>query len=133
MVKSLLAAIAAFCLFALTPGVAFTEQHLSWNGKEIKGWICDGKELKPKFGATAANTWVFTGREIRPKVGATVSNTWVFDGRELRPKTGATAANTWIITGNKARLKAGVNAANTWDVGTAPILVIAGALVLHLY
>ena len=76
MVKSLLAAIVALCLFALTPDVAFTEQHLSWNGKEIKGWICDGKVLKPKVGATAANTW---------------------------------------------------------DVGSAPILVIAGALVLHLY
>ena len=133
MVKSLLAALAALCLFALTPDVAFTEQHLSWNGKEIKGWICDGRVLKPKVGATAANTWVFTGREIHPKVGVTAANTWVFDGRELRPKVGATAANTWIIDGNKARPKAGANAANTWDVGSAPILVIAGALVLHLY
>lgn len=30
---------------------------LQWNGKEISGWIFDGKELKPKRNATSANTW----------------------------------------------------------------------------
>ena len=24
-----------------------------------KSWVCDGKELKPKSGATTTNTWVF--------------------------------------------------------------------------
>lgn len=133
MPKSLLAAIAALCLFALAPGDAFAERHLAWNGKEINGWICDGKVLKPKHGATDANTWVFTGREIRPKVGPSAATTWIFNGRELRPKVGAKPSNTWIIDGNKSCPKAGANDANTWDVGTAPILVIAGALVLHLY
>ena len=55
---------------------ASAEQRLKWNGREINGWICDGKELKPRSGATSSNTW---------------------------------------------------------DVGSAPILVIAGAVVLRLF
>ena len=70
-------------------------QRLNWNGREINGWVCDGKELKPKFGATNTNTWILDGAKMKPKFGATN--------------------------------------ANTWDVGNAPILVIAGAVVLHLY
>lgn len=115
------------------PELAFAEQNLSWNGKEIKGWVCDGKELKPKSGATPSNTWVFNGREIHPKIGATSSNTWMFDGKELKPKLGANSSNTWIIDGNTAKPKFGATSSNTWKVGNAPILVIAGALVLHLY
>ena len=50
-------------------------------------WVCDGKELKPKSGASFSNTWVFDGKEIKPKTGASFSNTWIWDGKELKPKT----------------------------------------------
>lgn len=133
MLKLGFAVVLTLFVFALMPNLAFAEQSLSWNGKEIKGWVCDGKELKPKFGATSSNTWVFNGREIHPKSGANSSNTWIFDGKELRPKFGANSSNTWIIDGSKARPKFGATSSNTWKVGNAPILVIAGALVLHLY
>ena len=130
--KGLLVCLIATALGALaTP--AHAEQKLAWNGREIKGWVCDGRELKPKMGANFQNTWIFDGREIRPKSGANFQNTWIFDGRELKPKTGANFQNTWIIEGGKAKPKTGANFKNTWNVGTAPILVIAGALVLHLY
>lgn len=130
--KGLLVCLITTVLGALA-APAHAEQKLAWNGREINGWVCDGRELKPKFGANMQNTWIFDGREIRPKTGANFGNTWIFDGRELKPKTGANFQNTWIIEGNKARPKTGANFKNTWNVGTAPILVIAGALVLHLY
>ena len=131
MLKKLLPAF-LLLLFAL-PAPLHAEQHLAWNGREFKGWICDGHELKPKSGANSANTWIFNGREIKPKSGATSVNTWIFDGRELKPKSVSTSANTWIIEGNHAKPKSDANSRNTWNVGSAPILVIAGALVLHLY
>lgn len=117
----------------LVPAVAYAANTLAWNGREIKGWVCDGRELKPKTGASFSNTWIFDGREIKPKSGANFSNTWVFDGHELKPKSGANFSNTWIIEGGRCRPKSGANSSNTWNVGTAPILVIAGAIVLHLY
>lgn len=107
--------------------------NLAWNGKEISGWVCDGRELKPKSGASSSNTWVFDGKNIKLKSGGTSSNTWIWDGKELKPKSGASASNTWVIDGGKARPKTGSSASNTWDVGNAPILVIAGATVLRLY
>lgn len=33
-------------------------------------WICDGKELRPKTGATLSNTWIFDGSEIKPRAYA---------------------------------------------------------------
>ena len=120
-------------IFLSIATVAFAEQHLAWNGREINGWLCDGKELKPKSGANSSNTWVFNGREIRPKSGANSSNTWVYDGRELKPKSGANSSNTWVIDGNRAKPKSGANSSNTWVIGNAPILAVAGALVLRLY
>lgn len=83
-----------FLLLAL-PALAFAERSLAWNGREIKGWVCDGKELKPR---SCANS-----------------------------------RNTGVIVNGKAKPKSGANSPNTWNVGSAPILVIAGALVLHLY
>lgn len=38
--------------------------------------ICDGRELKPKYGSNFSNTWVFDGKEIKPKSGANNSNTY---------------------------------------------------------
>lgn len=111
----------------------YAEQHLQWNGREINGWVCDGKELKPKYGASAANTWIFSNGEIKPKYGANSSNTWIFNGKELKPKYGANSSNTWILDGNKIKPKYGANSSNTIDVGNAPILVIAGASALHLF
>ena len=29
-------------------------------------WVCDGKELKPKTGASSTNTWVCDGKEKMP-------------------------------------------------------------------
>lgn len=106
---------------------------LAWNGKEISGWVCDGRELKPKSGASFSNTWIFDGKEIKPKSGSSSSNTWAWNGKELKPKFNASSSNTWIVEGGKAKLKSGASSSNTWDVGDAPILVIAGAIVLRLY
>lgn len=128
-----LAIMLIFCLLAAIPGLALAEQRLAWNGRDIRGWTCDGTVLKPRHGATSSNTWIYNGREIRPKSGANSSNTWIFDGRELKPKSGANSSNTWIISGGKARPKSGANSSNTWNVGNAPILVIAGALALRLF
>lgn len=115
------------------PNLTFAEQTLAWDGKEIRGWICDGRELKPKFGATPHNTYIFNGKEIKPKLGANSSNTWVYNGKELKPKIGANNQNTWIIDGITARPKIGANNYNTLNIGHAPILVIAGKLAFHLY
>ncbi|MXS84200.1 hypothetical protein [Nitrosomonas oligotropha] len=41
-----------------------------------KSWVCDGRELKPKSGASSRNTWVVEGRKIKPKNGANSSNTY---------------------------------------------------------
>lgn len=121
-----------FYLFVAKP--AHAEYRLNWNGREIKGWVCDGKELKPKSGANSSNTWVYTSNgEIKPKFGANSSNTWVFNGRELKPKFGANSSNTWVLDGNKFKPRFGANSSNTWEVGNAPILVIAGAVVLRLF
>src|SRR5690606_10342759 len=57
------------------------------------GWVCDGRELKPKSGASLSNTWIFDGKEIKPKSGASLSNTWIWDGKELKPKSGASLSN----------------------------------------
>ena len=57
-------------------------------------------EIKPKQGATFANTFVWDGRELKPKQGATFSNTWVREGNEWKLKQGATFANTWVVTGS---------------------------------
>lgn len=130
-----------FCFYALllSLGMVFfaqsarAEHQIFWNGKEINGWVCNGHELRPKIGANSSNTWIFTGSEIRPKTGATSSNTWIFNGSELRPKVGANSSNTWVLSGGKFRPKAGANSSNTWNVGNAPILVITGAAVLHLF
>lgn len=129
---------AFFLIFSLAlilcmPGRSGAEERLAWNGKEIDGWLCDGKELKPKHGANSSNTWVYQNGEIKPKFGANSSNTWVFNGRELKPKFGANSSNTWILDGNKLKPKFGANSSNTWNVGTAPILVIAGKAVLRLF
>lgn len=96
-------------------------------------WVCNGRELKPKVGATSANTWMFDGKEIKPKVSATSANTWVWNGTELKPKVGASSANTWLVDGGKAMPKVGHSSANTFSVGTLPILVVAGKLVLRLW
>ncbi len=42
-----------------------------------RDWVCDGRELKPKSGATSSNTWLFDGKEIKPKNGAVMANTWL--------------------------------------------------------
>jgi hypothetical protein len=99
-----------------------------------KEWTCDGRELKPKSGATSSNTWVFDGKEIKPKSGATSSNSWVWTGTELKPKSGATAGNTWVVNGGKAKPKSGATSSNTFDVGTLPILnfaSVAGAWLMN--
>jgi hypothetical protein len=44
-------------------------------------WTCDGRESKPRSGASASNTWLFDGKEIKPKSGASSSNTWVTQKR----------------------------------------------------
>lgn len=125
-------ALLGFCLFQAKQVRA--EYRLNWNGREIKGWVCDGNELKPKFGANSSNTWIYTSNgEIKPKFGANSSNTWVFNGHELKPKFGTNSSNTWVLEGNKIKPKFGANSSNTWNVGNAPILVIAGAVVLRLF
>ncbi len=42
-------------------------------------WVCDGKELKPKSGASSSNTWIFDGEEIKPKTSASSSNKWIWN------------------------------------------------------
>lgn len=32
-----------------------------------RSWVCDGRELKPKSGASSSNTWICDGKEIKPK------------------------------------------------------------------
>ena len=96
-------------------------------------WVCDGKELKPKSGASSSNTWLFDGKEIKPKSGASSSNTWLWDGKELRPKSGSSSSNTWIIDGNKVKPKSGASFSNTYETGAGSILIIAGQLVLRLW
>ena len=96
-------------------------------------WLCDGKELKPKSGASYSNTWIFDGKEIKPKSGASYSNTWIWDGKELKPKSGASYSNTWLIDGNKAKPKSGAGSSNTFEIGSFSILVIAGQLCLRLW
>ena len=39
-------------------------------------WVCDGKELKPKSGASSSNTWVIDGQKVKPKTGSNSSNTF---------------------------------------------------------
>ena len=46
-----------------------------------RNWVCDGKVLKPKIGASSTNTWIFDGKEVKAKVGASLKNTWVWDGK----------------------------------------------------
>lgn len=118
---------------AVLPTLSHAENRLNWNGKEINGWICDGNELKPKYGANSSNTWIYANGEIKPKYGANSSNTWVFNGKELKPKYGANSSNTWVLEGNKIKPKYGANSSNTINVGDAPILVIAGRTVLRLF
>lgn len=125
--------VALFFASLLLSNQAVADMTLKWNGREINGWVSDGHELKPKHGASGSNTWIFDGREIKPKYGASSSNTWVFDGKELKPKYGASGSNTWVLDGDKIKPKFGANNSNTWRVGNAPILVIAGAVVLRLY
>jgi len=96
-------------------------------------WVCTGGELKPKSGASLSNTWMLSGKEIKPKSGATLSNTWVWDGKELKPKSGATLSNTWVVSGGKVKPKSGATLSNTFEIGTLPILVVAGKLVLRLW
>ena len=96
-------------------------------------WKCDGKELKPRSGASFSNTWVFDGKEIKTRSGASFSNTWVWNGKELKPKSGASFSNTWVVDGNRVKPKTGANSGNTYDCGDENILVIAGKVALKLY
>lgn len=125
--------VATLCAITFYPRNAYAEQKLHWNGKFINGWVCDGVVLKPQFGANSSNTWIYKNGEIRPKFGANSSNTWIFKNGELRPKFGANSSNTWVLKGDKIKPKFGANSTNTWRVGDAPILVIAGAVVLRLF
>lgn len=54
-----------------------------------KNWICNGRELKPKSGASSSNTWICDGRQIKPKNSPSASNRWLWNGKELKPKSGA--------------------------------------------
>ena len=96
-------------------------------------WVCDGKELKPKSGASLSNTWIFDGKEIKPRSGANLSNTWTWNGKELKPRTGSSLSNTWVLDGSKIKPRTGANLSNTYDTGKHPILVIAAQLVLRLW
>lgn len=57
----------------------------------------------------------------------------ICDGKELKPKQGAVSSNTWIAENGKVKPKTGANSANTYEVGSLPILAIAGKLVLRLW
>ena len=102
--------------------------RLNWNGRELDGWVFDGKELKPKSGASSRNTYVWNGKELKPKSGASSSNSYVWTGKELKPKSGASSSNTWVIQSGKAKPKSGASSSNTWDYGTAPIPIVAGKI-----
>lgn len=55
--------------------------EIKWNGKETDGgYIFDGKELKPKYGANSNNTWVIDGDKVKPKYGANSNNTYKTNG-----------------------------------------------------
>ncbi len=112
---------------------AFAMQTLSWNGREINGWVCERNQLRPKYGANGRNTWIMEGNKIRPKIGSTSANTWVMAGNEIRPMMHATAKNTWILERGIFRPKVGANSSNTWRVGSAPPLVIVGKVILRLF
>lgn len=131
--KKFLLSTVTLLIVALLAGEALAMQALRWNGREIDGWVCVGNELKPRVGATSANTWILQGNEIRPKSGATSGNTWVRSGNEIRPKSGATSSNTWILQGNTIRPKSGATSSNTWNVSDAPLLVIVGKVILKLF
>lgn len=85
-----------------------------------KNWVSDGKELKPKTGASSSNTWIFDGREIKPKTGASSSNTWLWDGKEIKPKTSASSSNTWVVEGGKVKPKTSANSSNTYETKGQP-------------
>lgn len=36
---------------------------MSMNIDPPSGWVCDGRELKPKSGASSSNTWVFVQQD----------------------------------------------------------------------
>ena len=46
-------------------------------------------------GGALADTWVWNGKELKPKQGASYSNTWVVDGSRVKPKQGANSGNTY--------------------------------------
>ncbi|CAD7288107.1 hypothetical protein [Campylobacter suis] len=87
---------------------------INWNGRECDGWVWDGRELKPKNGATSSNTWIYERNELKPKNGATLSNTWIVQGDKVKPKNGA-------------------NSSNTYDANGAPLPIIAGKVALRLF
>lgn len=123
----------ALALIISGAGNVLAMNSIHWNGREIGGWICDGKKLRPKSGATRANIWVLLGNEIRPKAGANRANTWIRVGNEIRPKYGASLRNTWILQGGTLKPKYGANNANSWKVGNAPLLAIVGKVILGLF
>ena len=81
-------------------------------------WTCDGRELKPKVGATPSDTWIYNGKEIKPKVGARPSDIWLFNGRELVPQVGRASGNVgWVVEGNKIKPKVGAaSGTNTYEL-----------------
>lgn len=111
----------------------FMMQKLDWNGKECDGWIFEKGELKPKRGASLSNTWVFDGKEFKPKIGASLSNTWVYDGKVIKPKINANSSNTWVYNGKEVMPKNGANSSNKWDIGTAPMAIVIGKIILRLF
>jgi len=96
-------------------------------------WSCDGRELKPKLGATSQNTWIYDGRYLKPKFSATSKNTWVYDGRELKPQFSANSQNSWVIEGNKIKPQFSSNSTNTYEFNGHSILVAFGQVVLKLW
>ena len=67
--------------------------------------------------------WTFDGKEFKPKSGATSSNTWVFDGKEIKPKSGATSSNRWVVTATQLKPVSGANSSNTYDRNGEPVAV----------
>ena len=83
-----------------------------------RDWECNGRELKPRSGATSSNTWIYNRKEIKPKVGAKPSDIWLFNGRELVPQVGhASGSVGWFVEGNKIKPKVGgASGTNTYEL-----------------
>lgn len=97
-----------------------------------RDWTCNGSELKPRSGSSA-DTYVYQGGELKKKYNASSSDIWVFNGTELKKKYNASSRDIWVVSGGKIKPKYNSSYSTTYDLGSQPILVAFGQLILRLW